>query len=57
MIPHAPITLDTVSISQRTHAGVSAQALPAVTHPGFTKVTYCPLMDTKRMTWSINYSL
>lgn len=45
MIPHTPITLNAVGVSQWTHTGVGAQTLPAVAHPGFTEVTYCPLME------------
>lgn len=42
VIPHTAITLDAVCISQGTHTGVSAQTFPAVAHPSFTEVTYCP---------------
>lgn len=47
MIPHTAFTLNTVCLSQRTHTGMSAQTLPAVAHPGFAEVTYCPLMEDK----------
>lgn len=55
VIPHATITLNAVSISQWTHTGVGAQTLPAVAHPGFTEVTYCPLAERKGIelkTWT-----
>lgn len=45
VIPHATVTFYAVSISQRTNTGMSAQTFPAVTHPGLTEVTYCPLME------------
>ena len=48
MIPDGAFTLDAVCISQRTHTGMSAQTFPAVAHPGFTEVTYRPLVDKKK---------
>lgn len=47
VVPHTPFTLDAVGFSQRTHAGVSAQAFPAVAHPSFAEVAHCPLAATK----------
>lgn len=42
MIPHAALTLNAVCIRQGTRTGVSAQTFPAVAHPRFAEVTYCP---------------
>lgn len=50
MIPHTAFTLNAVCISQRAHTGMCAQTFPAVAHPSFTEVTYCPLVVKKKCT-------
>lgn len=57
MIPHTAFTLNAVCLIQRTCTGMSAQTFPAVAHPGFTEVTYCPLMEEKYKVKKIKLNL
>lgn len=47
MVPHSPLALYAHHVRQRASAGVSGQALTAVTHPSFTEVTYSTLKIQK----------
>ena len=45
MLHYAAVTLDAVGVRERAYAGMGAQALPPMAHPGLTKITHCPLVE------------
>lgn len=46
MFPNAAVAFNAVCVAERTGAGMGAQALPSVAHPGLTEITYGPLIVT-----------
>lgn len=48
MLPNTAVAFNAVGIRKRTGAGVRTQTLPPVTNPGFTEVTYRPLVVKQR---------
>lgn len=47
VFPNAAVTFNAVCVTQRTGAGVGAQALLSMAHPGLAEITDGSLMETK----------